>query len=102
MSAHGWKALFELGRQEKKSKLEDDDRVKTIMDYLLEKAPKSCFDAAKTKELKCKCLSCLDNESLRTYVALWTMWFARLEKETQEMLLTWRKSVQQGLYWVMT
>jgi hypothetical protein len=39
MSAHGWKAVLELGRQEKKSELEDDDRVDTIMQYLLEKAP---------------------------------------------------------------
>jgi hypothetical protein len=43
MSAHGWKAVLELGQQEIKSKLEDDDRVGTIMDYLVEKAPKSCF-----------------------------------------------------------
>jgi hypothetical protein len=50
MSAHGWKAMLELGRQEKKLKLEDDDRVDTIIDYLLEKAPKSCFNATKTKE----------------------------------------------------
>jgi hypothetical protein len=41
------KAVLELGRQEKKSELEDDDRVDTIMHYLLEKAPKSCFNAAK-------------------------------------------------------
>jgi hypothetical protein len=87
MSAHGWKAMLELGRQEKKSKLEDDDRVDSIMEYLLEKAPKSCLNAAKTKELTCKCLSCLDDKSLRNSVALWTLWFAGLEKETQQMLL---------------
>jgi hypothetical protein len=73
---HGWKAVLELGRQEKKSKPEDDDRVDTIMDYLLDKASKSCYHAAKPKESKCKCLSCLDDESLRNYVALWTLWFA--------------------------
>jgi hypothetical protein len=41
MAVHGWKAVLELGQQKKKSKLEDDERVDTIMDYLLEKAPKS-------------------------------------------------------------
>ena len=86
MAVHGWKAVLELGQQEKKSKLEDDERVDTIMDYLLEKAPKSWFNAAKTKELKCKYLSCLDDESLRNYVALWTLWFARFEKEMQQLL----------------
>jgi hypothetical protein len=49
MSTHGWKAVLELGRQEKKSELEDDDRVDTIMQFLLEKAPKSCFNAAKKR-----------------------------------------------------
>ncbi len=39
----GWKAVLQLGREEKMSKLEDEDRVEAIMDYLLEKAPKSCF-----------------------------------------------------------
>jgi hypothetical protein len=29
----------------------------------------------------------LDDESLRNSVALWTLWFARLEKEMQQMLL---------------
>jgi hypothetical protein len=29
----------------------------------------------------------LDDESLRNSVALWTLWFAGLEKETQQMLL---------------
>jgi hypothetical protein len=76
MSAYGWKAVLELCQQEKKSKIEDDDRVDTIMDYLLEKVPTSCFHAAKTKELNCKCLSCLDDESLRNSVALWNLWFA--------------------------
>jgi hypothetical protein len=72
--------MLELGQQEKKLKLEDDDRVDNIMEYLLEKAPMSCFNAAKTKELTCKCLSCLDDESLRSSVALWTLGFVRLEK----------------------
>jgi hypothetical protein len=45
----GWKMVLELGRQEKKSKQEDDDRVKTIMDFVLEKASKACFDASKKR-----------------------------------------------------
>ena len=57
------------------------------MQYLLEKAPKPCFDTKKRKELKCTCLSCLDDHSLRNAVALWTLRFARLEKETQQMIL---------------
>jgi hypothetical protein len=36
--------VLELGRQETRLKLENDDRVETLMEYLLEKAPKSCFD----------------------------------------------------------
>jgi hypothetical protein len=35
----------------------------------------------------CKCLSCLNDESLRNSVALWTVWSAWLEKEMQQMLL---------------
>jgi hypothetical protein len=82
-----WKVKLELGRMEKKSKLEDDDRVDTIMGYLLEKAPKSCYDANRRKDLQCHCLSLLSDHSLRNSVALWTLWFARLSKETQQLLL---------------
>jgi hypothetical protein len=49
MSVHGWKAMLELGRQETKSKLEDDDGVETIMEYLMEKAPKSCYETSNTE-----------------------------------------------------
>jgi hypothetical protein len=88
MSAHQcWKVKLELGRHEEKSKLEDDDRVDTIMEYLQEKAPKSCYDANRRKEIQCSCLSLLDDHSLRNSVALWTLWFARLSKETQQLLL---------------
>jgi hypothetical protein len=45
----GWKGLLELGRQENKWKLKDDDRIKRSIDYLLEKLPKSFSDAAKKK-----------------------------------------------------
>jgi hypothetical protein len=50
---HGWKAVLELlgWQQETKSKLDDDDRVKTIEEYLMEKAPKSCHDSSNRKEL---------------------------------------------------
>ena len=47
MSAQCWKVKLELGRHEEKSKLVDGHRVDTIMEYLLEKAPKSCYDANK-------------------------------------------------------
>jgi hypothetical protein len=87
MSTPSWKAILELGRDEKKSKLQDDDRVESIMDYLLDKATKSCFDSSKNQEAKCNCLSLLDDKSSRNSVALWTLWFAKLEKETQQMLL---------------
>jgi hypothetical protein len=87
MSAQCWKVNLELGRHEEKSKLVDDDRVDTIMEYLLEKAPKSCYDANNKKELKCNCLSLLEDHSLRNSVALWTLWFARLAKETQQMII---------------
>jgi hypothetical protein len=65
------------GRHGKKSKLGDDDRIDTIMEYLLENAPKSCYDGHGRKERECNCLSLLDAHSLRNFVALWTMWFAR-------------------------
>jgi hypothetical protein len=42
MSAQCWKVKLELGLHEEKSKLEDNDRVDTIKEYLIEKAPKSC------------------------------------------------------------
>ena len=87
MSAQCWKVNLELGRHEEKSKLVDDDRVDTIMEYLLEKAPKSCYDANNKKELKCNCVSLLEDHSLRNSVALWTLWFARLAKETQQMII---------------
>ena len=87
MSALGWKAVLELGRHETKSELEDDDRIETVMEYLMEKAPKSCYDGSNKNEHQCKCLSCLDNHSSRNSVALWTLWFAWLDKETQQLLL---------------
>jgi hypothetical protein len=67
---------LELGRQESRFELEDDDRANIIMQYLLAKASKSCFDTKKKKELKCTCLSCLDDHSLRNSIALWTLQFA--------------------------
>jgi hypothetical protein len=77
MSGQGWKAVLELelGWEENKSKLNDDDRVERIIDYLLEKPPSLALMQQK-KEQNWKCLSCLDNESLKNYVALWTLGFA--------------------------
>jgi hypothetical protein len=87
MAGLGWKALLELGRQEKASAMNDDDRVEIIMGYLMEKAPKCCYDGSNKSELQCTCLSCLVDDSSRNAVALWTLWFARLEKETQQLIL---------------
>lgn len=64
MSARSWKAVLELGQQEKKSELDDDDRVETVTNCLLEnKAPKCCFDADRRSDLQCECLACLDDRS---------------------------------------
>jgi hypothetical protein len=101
MSVHCWKVMLELGRHEEKSKLEDADRVDTIMDYLLEKAPKSCFDANRRKELQCKCLSCLDNHSLGIPSPSGPCGFLTSPKKYNNCF-SWRKSVQQKLYWVRT
>jgi hypothetical protein len=84
---HGWKGVLELGRFESTSELEDDERVEMIMEYLTEMAPKFCYDINKKKDRECKCLSCLDDYSLRNSVALWTLGFARLDKPTQQMLV---------------
>ncbi len=33
-----------------------------------------------------QCLSCLDDDSLRNSVAIYTLWFAQMEKETQQLI----------------
>jgi hypothetical protein len=47
MSALDWKSVLELGRHETKSELDDDDQIETVMEYLMEKAPKSCYNGSK-------------------------------------------------------
>ena len=52
MAGLGWKALLELGRQEKASAMDDDDRVDTIMAYLMEKSPKCCYAGSYKSDLQ--------------------------------------------------
>jgi hypothetical protein len=50
MSAHQcWKVKLELGRHEEKSKLEDNDRINTIMEEYLQEKPPS-FATMQTEE----------------------------------------------------
>jgi hypothetical protein len=81
-----WGTELKLGI---KSDLNDDERIETIMEYLQDKAPQSCFDAGNRKVQTCHCLSCLDGEddSNRNAVALYILWFSELEKQTQQLLL---------------
>jgi hypothetical protein len=67
--------------------LDNDDQIETVMGYLREKAQKSCYDSSNKNEVQCKCLSCLDDHSSNYFVALKPLWFAQLEKETQQLLL---------------
>jgi hypothetical protein len=79
-----WGTKLKLGI---KSDLNDDERIETIMEYLQDKAPQSCFDAGNRKVQTCHCLSCLDGEddSNRNAVALYILWFSELEKQTQQL-----------------
>jgi hypothetical protein len=74
----------------KNSDLNDDERVKKIMEYLQDKAPQACFNASNCKMQTCHCLSCLDNQDdncNRNAIALYILWFSELDKQTQQLLL---------------
>jgi hypothetical protein len=82
-----WSTLLET---RKKSLLSDDDR---LSEYLEEQSNKEiCSQVAGGKRgpLECNCLSCLRgdaSESSRTAVGQFILWFAKLPKATQQLLV---------------
>jgi hypothetical protein len=81
-----WPTHLQTGTKD--AGINDGQRIEIIMDYLQQRAPQPCFNPDLNKSLTCSCLSCLDDdESLRNAVALYILWFAALEKETQQMLV---------------
>jgi hypothetical protein len=75
----------------KKSLLSDDDRLSKILAYLDEEWNKEiCHQVAGGKRgpLECNCLSCLrgDDSGSKMAVAQYILWFAKLPKQTQQLL----------------
>jgi hypothetical protein len=76
---------LELGHLEKKSHFSDDERVSKAMAYLEESATSICPSSFKNKKVCCHCLASLStNEDYRNAVAIHVIWWARLDKETQQ------------------
>ena len=79
-----WATELKLGT---KSEMTDDERIERIMEYLQDKAPRSCYDPNNCKEQTCHCLSTVEDVNYRNAVALYILWFSALEKQTQQLLL---------------
>jgi hypothetical protein len=71
-----------------KDGMDDDRRIDVIMEYLRERAGQFCFNPWHNQWQSCSCLSSLDDdESYRNAVALYILWFATLEKQTQQVII---------------
>jgi hypothetical protein len=80
---------LELGHLEKKSHFSDNEQVTKAVSYLEESATSNCPSSFNNiKEVGCHCLASLStNEDYRNAVATHVLWWARLDKETQQILL---------------
>ena len=87
--SRSWKHHLELGHLEKKSHFSDDEQVTKAMAYLEEAASSNCPSFYNNnKEVRCHCHASLcTNEDYRNAVAIHVLWWARLDKETQQTLL---------------
>ena len=87
--SRSWKHHLELGHLEKKSHFSDDEQVTKAMAYLEEAASSNCPSFYNNnKEVRCHCHASLcTNEDYRNAVAIHVLWWARLDKETQQVLL---------------
>jgi hypothetical protein len=89
--SRSWKHHLELGHLEKKSHFSDNERVTKAMAYLEEAALSNCPSFYNlNKGVCCHCLvlaSLSTNEDYRNAVAIHVLWWARLDKETQQVLL---------------
>ena len=88
--SRNWKHHLELGGSlEKKSRFTDDERVTKAMAYLEETAASNCPSSFNNnKEVRCHCLAPLTtNDNYRNAVAIHVLWWARLDKEMQQILL---------------
>ncbi len=81
-----WATKLELGIKE--FALDHEQRIDIRMGYLQGKAPLACYDTNNCKEQTWHCLSCLENnETSLNAVALYILWFSRLHKHTQQLIL---------------
>jgi hypothetical protein len=79
-----WATELKLGT---KLEMTDDKRIERIMEYLQDKAPRSCFDQNNCKEQTCHCLSKVKDGNYRNAVALHILWFSALKRKTQQLLI---------------